>query len=321
VLFVRPNVTRLETTRLRIAAITRRAWLFLLLALAVAACADDDRGFVLQDARSIFLRDGFLNIAHRGGARLAPEHTLVAYGNGLDVGADVIELDLHATADGVIVSIHDTTVDRTTNGTGLVRDMSFDELRQLDAGYRFTRDGGQTYPWRGQELTVPSLEEALDLLEGTPLSVEIKQAFPSIVEPVLDAIAARGAVNDTVFASFSGRVIQRIRELRPDALTAFNSGELVEFVLLDDSELDSYEPPSRFIQPPWDGVDSVFMERAHKLGLKVHPWTVNRVEDMQAMLDIGVDGLFTDDPARLHELASEATSQGRGSASRSSPTR
>ncbi|HUF62504.1 MAG TPA: type III-B CRISPR-associated protein Cas10/Cmr2 [Verrucomicrobiales bacterium] len=92
------------------------------------------------------------------------------------------------------------------------------------------------------------------------------------------------------------------QSLRPDALTAFNAGELVQFTLLDDSTLDSYQPPSEV-------VDAVFMQRAHALRLKVHPWTINRVDEMQAMLDLGVDGMFTDDPAALHQLLAVTSNQ------------
>jgi glycerophosphoryl diester phosphodiesterase len=144
-----------------------------------AGCGDDSD----SPSESVFLADRFLNIAHRGGARLAPEHTLVAFENALRVGADVIEFDLHATVDGVIVILHDATVDRTTDGTGVVRNMTFAELRALDAGYRFTRDGGATFPWRGKGLTIPTLEEALERFADVPITVEFKQVSSTRPSP------------------------------------------------------------------------------------------------------------------------------------------
>jgi glycerophosphoryl diester phosphodiesterase len=108
-----------------------------------------------------FLSDQLLNIAHRGGGRLRPEATLPAFENALSVGADVLEFDLHASSDGVVVVIHDETVDRTTDGTGAVQAMTFAELRMLDAGYEFTPDGGQTFPYRGMGIQIPTLVEVL----------------------------------------------------------------------------------------------------------------------------------------------------------------
>ena len=92
-----------------------------------------------------------VNFAHRGGARIAPENTLEGFREGLRVGAGVLELDVHATADGTVVVHHDEKVDRTTDGSGAIREMTLAEVKRFDAGYRFTPDGGRTYPYRGKE--------------------------------------------------------------------------------------------------------------------------------------------------------------------------
>jgi len=258
-------------------------------------------------AESVFTSERFLNIAHRGGARLAPEHTLVAYENGLAVGADVIELDLHATSDGVIVAIHDETVDRTTDGQGAVRQMTFAQLRQFDAGYRFTRDGGQTFPWRGKGLKVPTLDEALELLGDTPLSVEFKARGSSVVNTALASFRRSRGFHDIVFAAFVSEPIDQVRRMEPGALTAFTGRELAEFSLLPVEGLADYVPPARFVQPPKELVDAEFVERIHRVGLKVHPWTVNDRTEMCRQRQFGVDGMFTDDPATLHEVAQNPT--------------
>lgn len=270
--------------------------------LTAVGCGSDDGGGGASSARSVFFEDRVLNIAHRGGGRLRPEHTLVAYENALAVGADVVELDLHATADGVIVVLHDATVDRTTDGTGVVRQMTYEEIRRLDAGYRFTRDGGATYPWRGMGLTIPTLDEALDLLADVPLSVEIKQVTPPIAEHVAAKFVEYGAIEHAVFASFDARPTEAIRALAPEALSAFTGQEIVEFGLLTDETLPEYRPPSMFVQPPWQLIEPSFMARADALGLKVHPWTINNRDEMQRLIEAGVGGIFTDDPALLAEL-------------------
>ena len=285
----------------------RNLWRFglgLLAACTLVACGDDGGGGS-RSPRSVFFEDRVLNIAHRGGVRLRPEHTVAAYENALAIGADVVELDLHATADGVVVALHDATVDRTTNGSGTVREMSSQEVLSLDAGYKFTRDGGTTYPYRGAGLTIPTLDEALDLLGDVPLSVEIKQSVPPIAAQVLAIFEAHDAVDNAIFVAFDSRPVQAIRELNPDALTAFTAQDMLAFTLLDDETIATYEPPALFIQPPLELIDAEFMARAKAFGLKVHPWTVNNREEMQRLIDAGVDGMFTDDPVALEEVLAE----------------
>lgn len=252
--------------------------------------------------------DRFLNIAHRGGGILAPEHTLVAYENALNVGADVIEFDLLATSDGVIVILHDTTVDRTTDGSGTVRDMTYAEIRELDAGYRYTPDGGATYPWRGKGLRIPRLEEALDLFAGVPTMVEFKQVLPADVDTAMAIFASYDAIETTVFASFDSRLIARVREIAPQAITAMDTREFINLAAVDLNDPHGYEPPALVVQPPASSVSAELMEKIRFFGLKVHPWTVNNAGEMRRLLDLGVDGIYTDNPALLHELLTNESS-------------
>lgn len=260
---------------------------------------DGDGDGVLDD---LFLSDNVLNIAHRGGALLAPEETLEAFHNALDVGADALELDLHGTSDGVIVCLHDDTVDRTTDGTGEVSAMTFDELRGLDAGYNFTTDDGETFPFRGSGLLVPSFEEVLDAFPKQFFVIEIKQTEPSIVTDVVDLIAARDMMGQVILASVSDVVVAEIRADLPDVHTSFAGGEMVLFITITESNEASYEPPARFIQAPHTGIEETLMDRAVRFDLKVHAWTVNDREDMERLIELGVDGLITDDPATLREV-------------------
>lgn len=279
----------------------RRVLAAALVVVAAAGCGDDSDG----DGGSVFLQDRFLNIAHRGGGRLAPEHTLVAYENALRVGADVIEFDLHATADGVIVILHDTTVDRTTDGSGVVRNMTLAELKQLDAGYRYTRDGGATFPWRGRGVTIPTLEEALERFAGLPITVEFKQVAPAIVDETLAMFESFGALEQAAFASFDSRPVRRVREIAATTPTALDAQELVGFSAFDPANPSGYLLPAAVIQPPHVTVDAAFVAKARAVGAKVHPWTVNDRERMEELLDFGVDGIFTDDPALLATILAE----------------
>jgi len=200
---------------------------------------------------NLLLSDKLLNIAHRGGGRLRPESTLLAFEHALSVGADVLEMDLHATADGVIVVIHDTTVDRTTDGSGAVAELDFAELRMLDAGYAFTTDDGQTYPYRGMGVVIPTLDEVLAGFPDSYFLLEIKQHDPPIVDPVLALLAAHEIDDRVVLASFSHATILAVREANPAMFTAMSATEMSEFLqMMGDPGAPEYLPPCQFVQSP-----------------------------------------------------------------------
>ena len=115
-----------------------------------------------------------LVMAHRGGQGLWPPNTLFAFERAVEMGADILEMDIHASADGVLIVHHDDTVDRTTNGSGAIRDHTLTELKELDAGYHWSADGGETYPFRGKGMRIPTLEEVLEAFPKTRLNIDIK---------------------------------------------------------------------------------------------------------------------------------------------------
>ena len=255
------------------------------------------------------LLDGFQAIAHRGGGRLAPEATLPAYYNAVAVGASVLECDAHATSDGVLVCIHDDTVNRTTDGTGAVRDMTFAELRALDAGYHYSADGGATHPYRGTGVVVPTLAELLQAFPDTPWSIEVKQQSPSIARDVVDLIELLGRTQDVVIASFFDATIAEVRQHNPDLLTALTIAEMAQFFALSPAAEERYRPPGYVIQASFDAggrvLDTANVERAHRLGMRIHVWTVNDRATMEEAIERGADGVFTDDPALLSEVLDE----------------
>jgi glycerophosphoryl diester phosphodiesterase len=119
-----------------------------------------------------------LRFAHRGGSHLAPENTLAAFTLGARYGANALETDIQLTRDGEVVTIHDATVDRTTDGTGLVASSTLAELRRLDAGFRFTPDGGATYPMRGQGISIPTLAEVFAAFPTLRINIDLKAEIP-----------------------------------------------------------------------------------------------------------------------------------------------
>lgn len=250
---------------------------------------------------NLLLSDKFLNIAHRGGASLRPEETLLAFEHALAVGADVLEFDVHASSDGVIVAMHDGTVDRTTDGTGQIKAQTLAQLRALDAGYRFTPDGGQTFPYRGAGIGIPTLEEILEAFPGSYCLIEIKQNDPPIVEGLLSALAEHGALERVVIAATELETIQAVRAAAPMVFTSLSTPEMLDLHLNVGSP--DYVAPAQFVHAPWDLASAELVTFAHGLGMKVHPWTVNQESRMVELVGRGVDGIMTDDPALLATVA------------------
>lgn len=250
--------------------------------------------------------DGFQAIAHRGGGRLAPEATMPAYESAASIGVDALECDVHSTSDGVLVCIHDDTVDRTTDGTGRVHDFTFEALRLLDAGARFTRDGGETFPYRDQGVVIPTLREVLEAYPDHPWTVEIKQSTPSIAADVVALVEELDRVHDVAIASFFDPTIAEVRAANTELVTALTASEMVRFVSMTAAEEERYEPPGLLIQAPFsEGADLLTPERvarAHRFGMRIHVWTLNDRASMEDAIARGADGIFTDDPALLRRV-------------------
>ncbi|MBW3561813.1 MAG: glycerophosphodiester phosphodiesterase [Actinobacteria bacterium] len=233
-----------------------------------------------------------LHIAHQGGETEAPSNTLFALETALEKGADVLEIDVHATEDRELVVIHDTTVDRTTNGSGRVDQKKLDELKQLDAAYWFVPGCGacpghpdSDYVYRGyateersipeelgdfepNDFTIPSLREVLERFPDTMINIEIKRSAPETGQTAgffaSTVEAAPGAPNP-----------------RYEALQVPITYEGIQVVTED------------------------FVADAHANGLAVHVWTIGDREEMEWLIGIGVDGIMTDVPSLLEEVLAE----------------
>jgi glycerophosphoryl diester phosphodiesterase len=246
-----------------------------------------------------------VNIAHRGGRYLAPENTLIGFQEGLlRAGVDVLEFDVHLTEDGHLVVIHDDEVDRTTDGTGLVREMTLREIKGLDAGYDFPDEDSKTHPYRGQGITVPTLEEVYQQFPETPVNIEIKEAQPGIEEDLWEEIEGAGAIERTLVVSQKRSVIQRFRAVSGGKVTTGASiGEIGGYIFW------SHIYPSLLLQTPYQAlqvpkqmVTPGFVQVAHESHHRVDVWTVNKEEDMRRQLGYGVDGIMTDRPDDLNQV-------------------
>jgi glycerophosphoryl diester phosphodiesterase len=245
-----------------------------------------------------------VNIAHRGGKYLAPENTLIGFQEGLTrAGVDVLEFDVHLTADGHLVVIHDDSVDRTTDGTGLVREMTLQEIKQLDAGYEFTENGGKTYPYRDLGITVPTLEEVYQAFPKTPVNIEIKEDQAGIEQALWQAIKEAEAENRTLVVSGKMSVISRFREFSAGRVATGSSiREMGAFIIWSHlfpnwSLRTSYDA----LQVPKEIVTAGFVQAAQRSNLRVDAWTVNTEQEMCRLLGYEVDGIMTDRPDVLNQ--------------------
>ena len=177
--------------------------------------------------------DGPLVMAHRGGQGLWPPNTLYAFERAIELGVDVLEMDIHRTVDGILVVRHDPTVDATTDGCGYIRQLTLTELKSLDAGYRWTADDGRSYPYRGLGITIPTLEEVLNAFPDVRLNIDIKPQDPGVVEPFCLMLREFGKQERVMVGSFHDDQLRRFRSLCPEVATAAGVAETRLFFLLN----------------------------------------------------------------------------------------
>lgn len=256
-----------------------------------------------------------LVLAHRGASHENPEHTVYAYDAAVDAGADFLECDLQLTADEELVCIHDTTVDRTSDGTGPVESFTLAELRTLDFGSWFNELHPDQADPRFVGARVVTLEEQLDRYLQTPsarfhIETKAPEAHGGRMEPLLvEALDRRGLLDTggpldaaVVVQSFDLASLQRVDELAPTLVTAYLWAVPPPDVLGGDLPpgVDVAAPVAQAIL-----ADPTFVRRAHEAGHPVHTWTVDDEPTMEQLLDLGVDGIFTNRPDVLRRVVDE----------------
>ncbi len=246
--------------------------------------------------------------AHRGGSALAPENTLPAFDNGLALGADGLELDVHLSRDGVAVVHHDAGLDRTTDAHGAIADRTAAELAHVDAGARFSAEGA--YPFRGRGIGVPTLRTVLVRYRETRFIIELKTSAPALIRAVIEDVRQTDAVEQVCIGCFETAGIREARHLEPFLATSASLEE-VRWALygsrigwpIRDRPYVAFQVPERY------GATTVvsprFIRAAHRGGLVVQIWTVNELEDMRRLLAWGADALITDRPDRAVQTLRE----------------
>ncbi len=257
--------------------------------------------------------DGYLIVfAHRGDSGNFPENTMLAFSKAATYDIDALETDIHLTADDKIVVFHDETVDRTTDGSGYLREKTLAELKALDAGYRWTNDNGETYPFRGQGLQIVTLEEMFVAFPTMWINIDIKHHDENIIDPFIQLIRTHNMQKNLLVGSFDTKILKLFREKCPEVVTAASLTEVFWFFLLSKLRLTKlYRGKSPAFQIPETQkvlgfelrlVDRRFVTAAHAQNIAVHVWTVNEEADMQRLITLGVDGLMSDYPLRVLKL-------------------
>jgi len=244
-----------------------------------------------------------LAIAHRGSRVLWPENTLEAFSAAVSLGFRHVETDLHLTSDGVLVCIHDHTVDRTTNGSGAVSGFDLESLSRLDAGYRHVAPDG--YSFRSKQVRVPTFEEVVVSFPDVSFVVDLKTN--DLVRPLTDLIDRLDLHDRLIVGSFSDSRLAQFR-LASDNRVATSTGASSSRSWLLASRLrKGVAGDAMALQLPRTSrglriIDSRLIDAAHERGLQVHVWTVNSPVEMAELLDMGVDGLITDRPDLLKDV-------------------
>jgi glycerophosphoryl diester phosphodiesterase len=240
---------------------------------------------------------------------LAPENTLVAFQNALDFGADVIETDVQLTKDGALVNFHDEKVDRVTNGVGKLADFTLAELKQFDAGYKFTHDNGTTFPFRGKGIKIPTPVEVFTALPHAYFNIEIKDNDPRAAEQLYKAIVDMGMQHNVVVG---GRWCESLRHFRKLSIkdkihTSACEGEVVPFMVHSVLGTSSiwyslfYPMVAKSLQIPTSSgpfaLDSTSMFASLKwIGKHVHFWVINDPNEIRRLIQLGANGIITDRP-------------------------
>jgi len=235
-----------------------------------------------------------LVIAHRGASGELPENTLPAYELAVEQGADMIEIDLHTTRDGAIVITHDENLERL-GGRGEVADATLQEIRRLDAG-----DGA----------AVPTLVEVLDALGARiPFNLELKRSsrdeYSGMEAAAVEEVTRRGLLEQTLFSSFYPPVLKALREISPEVRIAVLISPRFPQGAIERARCIGAEA----VNPERSLVSRELVEAAHGEGLAVYVYTVDDGEEMRRLLDLGVDGLFTNHPRRMRAILASGRSR------------
>jgi len=291
--------------------------LILLLAVSVlSSCKDDEEPPIVEVPNPFLIKPGDapLIVAHGGAKDLNPENTMLAFDYAVSANCDVLEMDIALTKDTVIVTIHDLTIDATSDGTGNVIDYTFDELQQFNFGYDFKALDG-TYPYRNAQVKIPSLEALFTKYPNEYMIIEIKDGGANgllAAEQLVALIREHDMVKKVVAFSFSNEVMDHFHSINADSvLTGAALGDGFAFVGAAQTNPDTILPlrydvcafPASMLGLNLDS--DTIINAAHRNNVAMHYWTINDKQQMKDLIQKGVDGIITDRPDLMKEALAE----------------
>ncbi len=242
--------------------------------------------------------DKLIIIAHRGGSKLAPENTLAAFKNAMTLGVDMIEIDVILSKDKEVVVIHDDRIDRTTNGSGIVKEMNLSEIQKYSAGDWFDS--------KYKDEKIPTLNQVMNLINGkVKLLIEIKggdEEYPGLENKVIEIIEKYNAFNWVIVQSFNEQTVLRVKKGNKKIITFYLLGKNGVQYLEELQKIDRIENKYDGLAPNYNLVNKTNLEMIKNHGLKCFVWTVNELDIMKEMIKLKVDGIITDSPNQLKEL-------------------
>ncbi|MBJ8096716.1 glycerophosphodiester phosphodiesterase [Bacillus cereus group sp. N11] len=244
------------------------------------------------------------NIAHRGASAYAPEHTIAAYKLGQQLKGDYIEIDLKMTKDGHLLAMHDETVNRTTNGKGLVKEHTLEEMKQLNVGSFFNEKYPNFAKKEFENAKVPTLKEIIEMFgHNANYYIETKSPdeYPGMEEKLLEIVKYYQISDKVIIQSFSEESLQKIHSLHAN-IPLVQLLSYKKAVQLNELEIEKYKTYCIGLGMNYKDIDSAYVKKIKKHGLEVHPFTVDNEKDMKKLLSWGVDGMFTNYPDRLHSI-------------------
>lgn len=244
-------------------------------------------------------------IAHRGANKVAPQNTMPAFEAAIEIGIDGFETDVHLTADGHPVICHNYEIDETSNGKGTITQMTLEEFRSYDFG--------SYYDEKFKDTKAPTLEEFLTLCEKADIDVMNIEIKPSkendmtIVKKTIEAVKAHGLFDKLLVSSFSAKMLLESKKIDRKCKTAFlysPKDKIVMKILFSAARFAKALGVSA-LHPHYTLVTDKYVIKAHELGIKVNPWTVNKEKDIRRMIKFGVDGIITDYPELVNKIIDE----------------
>jgi glycerophosphoryl diester phosphodiesterase len=246
-----------------------------------------------------------LIIPHGGGDGFYPENTMAAWRNSMDAGGDVVDIDVFMTGDGVLIAFHDDTLERTTNGHGRVTDKPYADIAKLDAGFQFRRNG--KHPFRGKNVRVPTIESVLKAFPNRLVTLDLKDQRTEVALPVC-VLLQKLKRTDVYVGVDTTEQVESFRKNCPEIQTSGTDEDRRKARAARDSGDRSFVSTQLVSQPSYIGRDgnkritAEFLAFAHRYNTAVLTWVVDDPKDMEELIDLGIDGIYTRRPDLMRKI-------------------